>query len=1091
MTAFSNVTISPALGTPSGQVPSQIGPITSSTGDEQYFTRWATGDAALRVKGTLTLTSGDIFSGVRHYVEVILWKDGDSEPISGWGIRSSNYRTTAGALVFDIPLTTPLLLGTKYFIRVRHGVQTSPDFGSGYPLTSKATATRKTSFFTNRSPETPVITSPPTGVSIAYEDGVSSEFTLEWDSGDPDLVSGGITGYTWQESEDYLGYEVQYRPAPTPQAPNPAWTYFTMDRYYLGWTSRDSWSLVISGDTASLEWTDKHVYMFAKSDYGTIGVASPYYREPLAKLGPGTWQFRVRAFDYGGYGATTPGGVPSFSTSDWSDTVTINITAAFLPPLPLSPINDVAVVDDEVTFEWLFRDPRVGGGTQQSSRLRIRPYGADDTAWAEIIPHGQEITSWAIGGNPQGIAVSADGSAIYVTDNTASLVRKFSAAGVEQVTGGFPFSTVGVPRGIAVDATHIYVADSTTDVIRKFNMSGVQVATWSTTGDPQGVAVDATSVYVCDDTNNLIRKYSLTGTAGITFTTTGSPWDVALDGAGNIYVADFSNDLVRKYNSAGVQQTTWPTGATSANVTNGIAVDAAGSVYIASNSGFLIYKYTSTGTTVTSWSSTGSPRAITSDAAGLIYVADQTDDRVRVFDGVNAPLPNADQSYTWANGDGFLIVPGFRYEWQPRTVAAPGNFDSGFSGPTGTFWAIPAPGSGSVIPVPTLVVPDPGLGCGDNRAFLFTRGGINRLGEITQKQTIKWTRIRDDISSCNITITGWNQDCGELLKMMRSWMHEIVVYRDNGSGPKRVWEGPITRITYSKDTVEVEARDVWAYVYRRILRQGFNDSYRPGGGLTPVTRRSAQILQNALAYDDPNVLAYLSVIENPDDARQSRVVPDFSTTAWQQIDDFAAKSGLDYTAAGRKMILWDTHNPIGTLPEMRDGDFDTPPIVTEYGMQLTNFYGVTNNNGVYGTADRLDDDGNPEFYGWIEMLSSAYGESDEAGESVTLTNAAREALEAALTDQAERGIASRWPTPLVARVPDNSTLNPDVNIDINQLVPGVFVPLRANSTLREVVQTQKLDSMSVAQDGAGETVQVTLSPAPRSRAEDPDEGGEE
>lgn len=1087
MTAFSNVTIRPALGTSAGQVASQIGTITTSGGNEEYFTRWATGDAALRVKGTLTLTAGDIFSGVRHYVEVILWKDGDAEPAAGFGYRSSNYRTTAGDLVFDIALPTSLLLGTKYYIRVRHGVQTSPDFGSGYPLIPKATTTRRTSFFTNRTPETPVITSPPTGVSIAYEDGVASEFTLEWSSGDPDLVPGGITGFAQQESDDYLGYEVQYRPAPTPANPNPAWVYFTMDRYYFGWSSRDSWALIILGDEAnSYDWVDNHVFMFAKADYGVIGVGSPYYREPLAKLGPGTWQFRVRTFDYGGYGATTPGGVPAFSTSEWSQSVTVNITAAFLPPLPLSPINDMAVVDDEVRFEWLFRDPRVGGGTQQSARLRIRPYGADDTAWVEIIPHGQEVGSWVIGGNPQGIAVAADGSAIYVTDNTTNVVRKFNAAGVQTAT----WSTTGVPRGIAVDAAgNTYVIDSTNALVRKYNAAGVQTASWSTVGaSPQGIAVDAANiVYVCDYTNSLIRKFTAAGVASGTIAVGGSPYDVDLDAAGNVFVIDFTNDLVRKFNAAGVLQTSWAWGS---SIGDGIAVDSAGSVYVADSTNNLIRKYSNTGVAGASWSALGDPRAVTVDAAGMLYVADMTNDRVRKFDGLNTPSVT-DQFYVWTNGDGFTILPGYKYEWQPRTVSTPGDFDSGFSGPTGTFWAIPAPGSGSVIPVPTLVVPDPGLGCGDNRAFVFARGGVNRLGEITQKQTIKWGRIRDDISTCTITVSGWDGDCGELLKMLRSWMHEIVVYRDNGSGPKRVWEGPVTRITYTKTTVEIEARDVWAYVYRRILRQGFNDSYRPGGGLTPVTRRSAMIVQNALAYDDPNLLAYLSVIEKPDDARQSRIVPDFSTTAWQQVDDFAAKSGLDYTAAGRKMILWDTHNPIGTLPEMRDGDFDEPPIVTEYGMQLTNFYGVTNNNGVYGTADRLNDEGNPDYYGWIEMLSSAYGESDEAGESITLTNAAREQLEAALTEQAERGIASRWPTPLVARVPDNSTLNPDVNIDINQLIPGVFVPLRANSTLREVVQTQKLDSMSVTQDRGGETVQVTLSPAPRSRAEDPDDGGEE
>ena len=451
------------------------------------------------------------------------------------------------------------------------------------------------------------------------------------------------------------------------------------------------------------------------------------------------------------------------------------------------------------------------------------------------------------------------------------------------------------------------------------------------------------------------------------------------------------------------------------------------------------------------------------------------------------------EEYVFTNGDGFTIEPGFRYEWQPNTIADPGNWDAEWTSEVASFWAVPTPGSGSVIPVPSLTVPDPGLGCGDNRVFVYARGGLHRLGEITEKVQVKWSRVRDDISEATVQIGGWSDDCGQLLAALRTWQMELVVFRDNGdSGPQRVWEGPITRLTYEKDAVEVAAHDCMAYVYRRILRLGFNDAFQVGGGgLTTVTRRAAWVIQNALSYDDPNMLAYMQVLDLPDDARNSRVVPEYSTTAWALVDDFAAKAGLDYVTVGRKIVLWDTHGPIGLLPEMRDGDFGTPPIVTEYGMQLANYYAVTNNNGVWGAADRFVD-GSPEFYGYIEMLSSAYGESDAAASAEVLTPEARLELEATLTEQASRNIAARYPAPLVARVPDNSTLNPELSVGINQLIPGVHVPLRSDSTLRPVTQMQKLDRIEVTQNDKGEQVTATLSPAPRSREADPDaEGGEE
>jgi hypothetical protein len=95
-----------------------------------------------------------------------------------------------------------------------------------------------------------------------------------------------------------------------------------------------------------------------------------------------------------------------------------------------------------------------------------------------------------------------------------------------------------------------------------------------------------------------------------------------------------------------------------------------------------------------------------------------------------------------------------------------------------------------------------------------------------------------------------------------------------------------------------------------------------------------------------------------------------------------------------------------------------------------------------------------------------------------------------MSSQARRNISNRWPTPIVVRVPDNSTLNPETNVTFDQLVPGVWIPLRAVSTLRTVTQWQKLDSVSVDYAGGVEQVKVVMSPAPNS-GEDPDAGAAE
>lgn len=435
-----------------------------------------------------------------------------------------------------------------------------------------------------------------------------------------------------------------------------------------------------------------------------------------------------------------------------------------------------------------------------------------------------------------------------------------------------------------------------------------------------------------------------------------------------------------------------------------------------------------------------------------------------------------------------LLDQDTHYEWQVRTRATGGGAGYTEWSPSGFFWTSDV-GSAAPVIIPSLTEDQSYLGVGNNRAFLYERGGKVPLGEITPMSSISWGRVRDDISTTLITTNGFGTDDGQLLSKVRSWRHEIVVFRDG----KRVWEGPVVRVGFGAKNVVIEARDVMAYVLRRILRQGYNDAYRKVGGvqvgLPSVVIRARQIIMNALIYDDPNVLRYLTAIVNDDDARESRIVEAYSRTAWADVDDLAATAGLDYTTVGRRIILVDTHRGVGQIPAMTNGDFSDTPIVTEYGMQAANVFGVTNNSGIYGLADRLKRDSGGHIIippeGYVEQLALAYGETVGAVDSEVLTPAAKAELEATLRDQADRNVSGRWPPPLVVRVPDNTTLNPELNLGINQLVPGIWIPLNEVGTLRKASQLQKLDSMQVTQaDGKAESITLVMSPAPLSGDDD-------
>ena len=477
----------------------------------------------------------------------------------------------------------------------------------------------------------------------------------------------------------------------------------------------------------------------------------------------------------------------------------------------------------------------------------------------------------------------------------------------------------------------------------------------------------------------------------------------------------------------------------------------------------------------------------------------QPDVWTTILGDVDPGVPGSDKSWTFPAGT-FTPGPkndtGYEYEWEVRTYDHLGNVSDWSN--SAKFWAISTPGSAAgPDPIPEFGVPQGVLGCGEYRVFVYEQGGERMLGEIHAIATMTFTRVRDDISVANLSTNGLGDaDCCGFYSTIRSWMHELVIFRDG----VRVWEGPITRITYTTTDVEFEARDVMVYVYRRIMREGFNDSYRiiernPDGsvksalGLFPVVARAEQIIANALAPYDPNVLPYLTTITSVADANESKSVPDWSTTAWEQVDQLAATSGLDYTVVGRRILLWDTHTPVGRLPTMTDGDFSDSPVVSEYGMQGATFLAVTNGSGIVGTHQVGNKDrpaGEPYYYpyGPLEMLSSSYNDT-AAASTETLTREALATLVQGLSEQAKRNISGRFPIPLIVRVPDNSSLSPECAVGFQQLIPGVWIPLRASGTCRTVTQWQKLDSVSVSLDESGEKVAVVLSPAP-NKGQDPD-----
>ena len=240
-------------------------------------------------------------------------------------------------------------------------------------------------------------------------------------------------------------------------------------------------------------------------------------------------------------------------------------------------------------------------------------------------------------------------------------------------------------NGVATDgAGNVYVADTFNNKIRKITPAGV-VSTLAGSGafgfadgpgttaqfrSPRAVAVDAAgNVYVADAQNQLIRQVTpagvVTTVAGLAVTSgsadgTGSvarfnnPYGIAVDNAGNLYVGDANNNTIRKIAPGGVVTTLAGTAGTCCfndgtgsaarfNGPRGVAVDGAGTVYVADTFNQRIRQVTAAGVVTTlagSFRNGGfdgpaasarfnNPEGIAVDAAGVVYVADTTNDTIR------------------------------------------------------------------------------------------------------------------------------------------------------------------------------------------------------------------------------------------------------------------------------------------------------------------------------------------------------------------------------------------------------------------------------------------------------------------------------
>jgi uncharacterized protein (TIGR03437 family) len=311
--------------------------------------------------------------------------------------------------------------------------------------------------------------------------------------------------------------------------------------------------------------------------------------------------------------------------------------------------------------------------------------------------------------NPQGVAIGPNGS-ILIADTGNGAIRSVDSKGVITTLSGN--GTLGLsgdgtattlamlaPFGVTVDSSgNLYVAENGTNRIRKIDTAGnittaIGDGIQGFAGDggapakvemslPTSVAVDSSgNVYFADSLNNRIRKlaggtvstfagnglFSYSGDGGAsTSAQLNTPMGVAAGGAVNpptgsrayfLYISDTANNVVRRASFGGSIANFAGTGTAGSNGDGsaaasaqlngpqGLAVDSAGILYIADTQNHRVRKVAANGTISTvagsgtagfggdGGSATSAqlnlPFGVAVDAAGNLYIAEFGNNRVR------------------------------------------------------------------------------------------------------------------------------------------------------------------------------------------------------------------------------------------------------------------------------------------------------------------------------------------------------------------------------------------------------------------------------------------------------------------------------
>jgi YVTN family beta-propeller protein len=337
-----------------------------------------------------------------------------------------------------------------------------------------------------------------------------------------------------------------------------------------------SWSISLTGDVG---------LKGDKGDQGSQGVAGPAGQQGLKGDTGATGPMLT-------IGSTIPIATPYWTAANSPVPLSFNIPRGPFAYIANSGDNTVSIIDTTTNTVTgapvpVGQNPNGVAVSPDGTKVYVANSGDNTVSIIDATTNTPPVTV-AVGHQPEGISVSPDGTKVYVAnsgDNTVSIIDATTNAPPVAVAAG------PQPEGIAVspDGTKVYVAnsgDNTVSIIKIIANRPSAPVTVAVGHQPEGIAVspDGTKVYVANSGDNTVSIIdATTNTPPVAVAVGHQPEGIAISPDGTkVYVANSGDNTVSIIDAT---TNTPPVAVAVGHQPEGIAVSPDGTKVYVANSG--------------------------------------------------------------------------------------------------------------------------------------------------------------------------------------------------------------------------------------------------------------------------------------------------------------------------------------------------------------------------------------------------------------------------------------------------------------------------------------------------------------------------